>query len=103
MNMSYFSEFSMRRLISSAVNVIVQLNRLPDGKRRVTSISEVAGLEDDAVVTRELFTFVQKGFDDDGRIRGIFKGGGRMPLFTDHIKGYGMDLVPSLFDLEMEV
>ncbi len=103
MNTSFFSEFSIRRLISSAIHIIIQLARLPDGKRRITSISEVTGLKNDTVITRELFSFKQKGFDENGNILGNFKGAGEVSQYANHIRSFGLDLPPDIFSATLEV
>ncbi|VFQ46172.1 CpaF family protein [Desulfoluna butyratoxydans] len=103
MSHAFFSEVSIRRLISQAIHIIVQLARLADGKRRITSISEVMGMEGDTVITRPLFTFEQQSMDDRGAIRGIFKGEGHTPRYADHIRSFGIRLDPEAFSTSLEV
>ncbi len=103
MNTSFFSEFSVRRLISSAIHIIIQLARLPDGKRRITSISEVIGLKNGIVITKELFSFNQKGFDENGNILGNFNGAGEVSKYANHIRSFGVDLKPEIFSAILEV
>ncbi|MBL0715185.1 MAG: CpaF family protein [Desulfosarcina sp.] len=98
-----FSERALRGLIASAVNIIVQLVRLPDGKRRVRSVSEITGMEGDTIVTQDIFVFNQEGVDANGRIFGNFNATGIIPIFAEHIKTYGMELRPSLFRFRKEV
>jgi len=103
MTHAFFSEVSIRRLISQAIHIIVQLARLADGKRRITSISEVMGMKGDTVITRPLFTFEQQSMDDMGVIRGTFKGEGHIPRYTDHIKSFGIHLDPDAYTTTLEV
>lgn len=103
MTHSFFSEVSIRRLISQAIHIIVQLSRLADGKRRITSISEVMGMEGDTVITRPLFTFEQQSMDDRGNIRGAFKGEGHTSKYADHIQSFGIQLDPDVFSTSLEV
>ena len=98
-----FSERALRGLIASAVNIIVQLVRLPDGKRRVRSVSEITGMEGDTIVTQDIFTFNQEGVDAGGRIFGCFSATGIVPVFAGHIQTYGMELRPSLFQFRKAV
>jgi len=97
MGTALFSERALRGLIASAIHIIVQLARLPDGTRRVISISEVHGMADESVSVVPLVTFVQEGVDDRGRVLGRFSGTGAEPLFGDHIRSHGLDLPSDLF------
>ncbi|MDY6852028.1 MAG: type II secretion system F family protein [Thermodesulfobacteriota bacterium] len=72
--------------MASAINILVQLARLPDGKRRVISISEITGMEGDIIATQEIFAFEQEKVDEDGKIYGVFKGTGIVSRFTEHIE-----------------
>jgi pilus assembly protein CpaF len=103
MGTSFFSERALRGLLASAINIIVQLARLPDGKRRIVSISEVSGMEGDEIVTLPVFVFRQKGVDDDGNIYGTFQGTGCDSLFLEHIRTHGVDLDPEIFQCSREV
>ncbi|MBN1905180.1 MAG: CpaF family protein [Deltaproteobacteria bacterium] len=103
MGTSFFSERALRGLLASAINIIVQLARLPDGKRRVISISEIHGMKGDDIIVRPVFIFSQKGVDDDGRIYGSFTGIAEEPFFLEHIRTHGMELDSSIFSLDKEV
>ena len=103
MGTSFFSERSIRGLLASAINIIVQLARLPDGKRRVTSISEIHGMKNEDIIVRPVFMFRQKGVDDEGNIYGIFTGTDKEPFFMDHIRTHGFNIDMSLFRSEKEV
>ena len=103
MGTSFFSERALRGLLASAINIIVQLARLPDGKRRVISISEVQGMKGDDIIVCPVFMFRQKGVDDDGNIYGSFTGTDNKPFFLEHIKTHGVDINIDLFRGEKEV
>jgi pilus assembly protein CpaF len=103
MGTALFSERALRGLIASAIHIIVQLARLPDGTRRVLSVSEVHGMSADSVAVIPLATFVQEGIDDRGRVWGRFEGTGNAPLFGDHIRSHGVDLPADLFSHAVQV
>ena len=75
--------------IASAVDVIVHLSRFSDGSRKVVSITEIEGLEGDTIVMREIFKFVRKGRDSEGRIIGEFVSTGFVPLLYEELKDMG--------------
>jgi pilus assembly protein CpaF len=81
---------SIRQQIASAVNVIVQVQRMRDGVRRVTQVSEVIGLEGDVIVTQDLFAFDYRGENRDGGIKGVFRSSGIRPSFIDRIDYFGL-------------
>jgi pilus assembly protein CpaF len=89
---------SMRAQIVAAVRVIVQLQRLSDGKRRVTSISEITGMEGDIVQMQEIFRFVRTKTDDDGTIHGHFQATGVRPRFLAELAARGVVIPGSYFD-----
>jgi pilus assembly protein CpaF len=103
MGTSFFSERALRGLLASAINLIVQLARLPDGKRRIVSISEVSGMDGDEISIHPVFVFEQKGVDEDGNIYGTFCGTDRAPLFLEHIRTHGVDLDSGIFRCVHEV
>ncbi len=103
MGSTFFSEKALRRFIASAINIIVQLARLPDGKRRVISISEITGMQGDAITTQDIFSFTQKDVDKDGNIHGVFRGTGIMPSIMEHIRVHGIKLDPMIFQSIQEV
>jgi pilus assembly protein CpaF len=90
------SDRAMRQQISSAVNLVIQVSRLTDGTRRITSISEVTGMEGDTTVMQEIFKFEQTGVDNTGKVMGHFKASGIRPRFAERLKQYGMQL-PAFF------
>ena len=87
----------VRQQIASAVDVIVQQSRLKDGSRKVTAITEVAGMEGDTVVLTDVFKFDQTGVTEDGKILGELKPTGIRPLFSPRLEAAGMKLGPEVF------
>ncbi|HUO91425.1 MAG TPA: CpaF family protein [Rhizomicrobium sp.] len=83
---------SIRQQIASAIHVVVQLERMEDGRRRVVSISEIAGMEQDVILMQELFRFRRRGLDLDGAIRGDFEGTGVRAKFLDHFTARGLEM-----------
>jgi pilus assembly protein CpaF len=89
---------SIRNQIASAITVAVQLQRLPDGKRRVTSISEITGMEGEAIAVQEIYRFVKEHTDESGNVHGSFRATGVRPNFLKELKAYGIDLPANHFD-----
>ena len=87
-----------RAQISSAIGVIIQVNRLTDGRRKVSSISELTGMEGDVITMQEVFTYRQTGVDSDGTVKGYFQATGVRPKFCDRLKAFGVTLPDSTFD-----
>jgi pilus assembly protein CpaF len=87
----------VRQQISSAVDVIVQMSRLRDGARKITAISEVAGMEGDVVVLSDIFKFNQTGVDGEGKILGLHKATGIRPLFGPRLEAAGFKLGADIF------
>lgn len=92
------SEKSVRSQIASAITIVVQLQRLSDGTRRLTSVSEITGLEGTVIQMQEIFKFVRLSTNADGKIRGEFRATGVRPNFLDEIKTTGVDIPPEYFD-----
>jgi len=84
-------------LIQSAVDLIVQAERLTGGVRRVTAITEVTGMEGDVIVSQDLFEFQQEGLDSRGRARGRFVATGVRPAFARRLEEAGLDVPPATF------
>ncbi len=91
------SEF-LRRFISSAIDVVLHLARLTDGSRKVMSLQEITGMEGNTITTQEIFSFQQKGIDQEGKVRGRFIFGGVRPKFMERFRAAGIRLSPDLFD-----
>jgi pilus assembly protein CpaF len=81
----------------SALNVIVQIARLSDGTRRITSVTEVTVMEGDVISAQEIFRFRRSGIDSSGTVIGRFEPTGVRPTFADRLQLYGVELPPSLF------
>jgi pilus assembly protein CpaF len=87
----------IRQQVSAAIDVIVQQSRLKDGSRKVTAITEVAGMEGDTIVLTDIFRFEQTGVNSDGKILGQLKPTGIRPLFTPRLEAAGFKLPPEVF------
>jgi len=87
----------IRQQVSSAVDLIVQQTRLKDGARKVTAITEVAGMEGDTVVLTDIFRFEQTGTSTEGKVIGQLKPTGIRPLFTPRLDAAGFKLPPEIF------
>ena len=96
-NMDIPSEF-LRKYISSAIDVIIQVSRMVDGKRKLVSVQEITGMEGNVITTQEIFTFHQKGVDAEGKVRGTFRFQGVRPKFVEKFKLLGIDIAPDMFD-----
>ncbi len=92
---------AIREQIASAVDLIVQQSRLRDGSRKVTSITEVAGMEGDTIVLSEIFRFEQTGLSPEGKILGEIKPTGLRPLFIHRLEQAGFKLGPEVFGANM--
>ncbi len=82
---------AVRTQIAAAVHMILQVSRMRDGVRRVTSITEVIGMEGDVITTQELFSYKFEGEGADGKLRGSFESSGLRPHFTPRAEYYGLD------------
>ncbi len=91
------SEGSIRAQITSAIRLIVQLQRFSDGVRRIVSISEVSGMERDVILMQELFRFVTRGTGADGQVRGVFTATGIRPAFIEELRMKGLAVPQWLF------
>ena len=91
------SPSSIRSTIASAVRIVIQLQRLPDGKRRVLDISEITGMEGEVIQMQEIYRFVKERADEHG-IHGSFRATGVRPNFLQDLKAYGIEVPTSYFD-----
>jgi len=94
------SDRAMRQQIASAIDLVVQAARLSDGSRRVTSISEITGMEGDTITMQEIFQFERSGVDNQGQVIGRFRATGIRPRFAEKLKDCGLQL-PRVFFEEM--
>lgn len=88
---------SMRQQIGTALSVVVQVPRLPDGQRKLTSLQEITGMEGDVVTMQEIFRFEQTGVDPQGTVQGHFAATGIRPKFMQRLKARGIVLRDDLF------
>jgi pilus assembly protein CpaF len=89
---------AIRQQIASAVQILLQCSRLSDGTRRVTSITEVTGMEGDIVTLQELFVLERRGRTRDGRVLGRFCATGILPKFNERLIAAGIQLPQGMFD-----
>ena len=89
---------ALRRQIASAVNLVVQVNRLQDGTRKIMSITEITGCEGDVVTMQELFYFEHIGVGPEGKVEGGFKSAGVRSFFTERFKQWNIDLPYSIYE-----
>ncbi len=92
------SDVSLKRYISSAVDVIIQATRLVDGTRKVISVQEVTGMEGDIITMQEIFAFEQTGVDSKGMVEGHFTGRGIRPKFSEKLNRMGTPFPPDIFE-----
>ena len=88
---------AVRQQVASAVNLVIQVTRLTDGSRRVTSISEITGMEQDVIAMQEIFQFSQSGINESGRVMGRFRATGIRPKCADRIAASGRPLPMDMF------
>jgi pilus assembly protein CpaF len=89
---------AVRQQISSAIWVVIQVLRLTDGRRKLTSIQEITGMEGDIITMQEIYTFEQTGISPDGTVQGHFHATGIRPKFAKRLQTYGIQLREELFD-----
>jgi pilus assembly protein CpaF len=87
----------IRRQIASAINLVVHLSRLTDGSRKVTHITEIAGMEMDVITMSDIFKYEQTGVGPDGKILGALKATGLRPMFTPRLEVVGYKLRGEIF------
>ena len=88
----------VRSQIASAIRLLIQLQRLPDGRRRVMSVGEITGMEGDVVQMQEIYRFQKEHTDEKGNIQGSFRATGIRPTFLEDLKHMGLHLSASHFD-----
>jgi pilus assembly protein CpaF len=93
-------EKSVRQQIASAITIVVQASRMSDGTRKVTSISEITGMEENVISMQEIFNFTKKGIGPDGKVIGSFMPTRIRPKFLERLRIAGVILPPSLFEHE---
>jgi pilus assembly protein CpaF len=88
----------LRRYISSALDVIIHVNRFADGKRKLTSLQEITGMEGDVITLQEIFSYRRKGIDAEGEVQGSFEFHGVRPRFIERFKLHGISVPLDMFD-----
>src|SRR3954451_1333728 len=86
------SQTSIRQQIASAIRLLIQLQRLPDGRRKVVSVAEITGMEGEVTQMQEIFRFQKESTDEDGNVHGTFKATGIRPTFLADLKHMGIEL-----------
>ena len=92
------SDRAMRQQVASAINLVVQVARLSDGSRRVTSISEITGMEGETITMQEIFQYERTGVDAQGQVLGRFRPTGIRPRFAERLKACGLQLPRVFFE-----
>jgi pilus assembly protein CpaF len=92
------SDRAMRQQIASALDLVLQVARMSDGSRRVTSISEITGMEGDVITMQEIFMYERTGVDQQGQVLGRFRPTGVRPRFAEKLKACGMQLPRVFFE-----
>jgi pilus assembly protein CpaF len=96
-------EKAIKQQIANAIHLIIQASRLSDGRRCITNITELSGMQGDVLTTQEIFAFEKSGVDSQGRVHGAFRGMGLRPRCLEIITTAGGDLSRDIFDHRMEV
>ena len=96
-------ERAMRQQIASAIQLVVQQTRLSDGTRKVTSVSEITGMEGDVITMQEIFVFEKLGVTQEGRVLGRFRATGVRPKCAERLRASGIHLPPDMFEGVTEV
>jgi pilus assembly protein CpaF len=92
-----FTSKVLREQISSAINVVIQLSRHEDGRRRLVSMQEINGMEGEIITMSELFKFEREGVDEDGNVLGGLKPTGIVPGFYKTMTARGIDVPIEVF------
>jgi pilus assembly protein CpaF len=96
-------ERAVRSQIASAVHAVVQIARLSDGTRKVMTVSEITGMNDESVAMQDIFSFERSGIDESGKVRGAFRATGVRPKFADRLATAGARLRPALFETRADI
>src|ERR1700730_9910360 len=103
MGATHLAERAMRQQIASAIQLVVQQTRLSDGSRKITSVSEITGMEGDVITMQEIFVFEKLGITQDGKVIGRFRATGVRPKCCDRLKASGIHLPADMFEGVTEV
>src|SRR5579859_160084 len=96
-------ERAVRHQIASAVHAVIQIARLSDGTRKVITISEITGMDEESIAMQDIFTFERTAVDESGKVRGAFRATGIRPHFAERLATGGTRLRPALFESKSEV
>ncbi len=96
-------ERTVRQQIASAISIVVQVSRMSDGTRKVVSISEITGMEENVLSMQEIFSFTKRGIGPDGRVIGTFQPTRIRPKFLERLRVAGIVLPPAMFEQTLEV
>ena len=97
------TEKTVRSQIASAIDIVVQVTRMSDGTRKITSISEITGMEENVITMQEIFSFEKRGIGMDGKVLGTFKPSRIRPRFLERLRTAGILLPSDTFDKYLEV
>jgi pilus assembly protein CpaF len=89
---------AIRQQVASAINLVVQVSRMADGSRKVTSISEITGMEGDVITMQDIFVFERTGINDKGKVTGRFRATGIRPKASERLAASGIKLPMELFE-----
>src|SRR5687767_11329286 len=95
-------EKAMRQQIAAAIQIVIQQSRMSDGTRKVTSISEITGMEGDTITMQDIFVFEKAGVTPEGKVIGRFRATGVRPKVSDRLKAAGITLPTNMFEGVME-
>jgi pilus assembly protein CpaF len=96
-------EKAIRQQVASAIHVVAQLTRLSDGRRRVTAISEITGMEQGVITMQDIFLFERTGLTPEGRVQGHFRATGIRPKCAQQLAQAGFSMSPELFEHQLTV
>jgi pilus assembly protein CpaF len=96
-------EKTVRQQIAGAIGIVVQISRMSDGSRKMMSVTEITGMEENVVSMQEIFKFTKKGIGPDGKVIGAFEPTHIRPKFLERLRVSGIFLPPSLFEATTEV
>ena len=96
-------ERTVRQQMAAAITIVVQVSRMSDGTRKVVSISEITGMEENVVSMQEIFHFTKRGIGPDGKVIGTFQPTRIRPKFLERLRISGIFLPPNMFEQTLEV
>jgi pilus assembly protein CpaF len=97
------TERTVRQQVASALNIVVQISRMSDGTRKVMSVSEITGMEENIISMQDIFVFQKMGIGPNGKVIGAFRPTRIRPRFLDRLQVAGIQLPPAIFENVTEV